>query len=196
MEFFCIILNFLQVSMNLGILKQFLEFIYKNEILKRSNGDMAEFGPRLAAQQSRRPGSLASHKADWSHKAVARPALAEEGVRWRVVGGVSTRRGWRVHRATSRWRELTLVAGRLRGGGIGGGQQRSGGGARSWRSTAVVANPVARGGWKGSEALVQSMKNDVWGGLVVKGWWRARWSSSGHRRQGKETRGVWRRNLS
>jgi hypothetical protein len=74
-----------------------------------------------AAQRSRRPGSLTSHKADWSHKAVARPTPAEEGVRWRAVGGVNTRRGWRVRRATSRRRELILVAGRLRGGGIGGG---------------------------------------------------------------------------
>jgi hypothetical protein len=49
MDFFCIILNFLQVSMNLGILKQFLEFIYENEILKRSNGDMAECGPTVEA---------------------------------------------------------------------------------------------------------------------------------------------------
>jgi hypothetical protein len=73
----------------------------------------------------------------------------EEGLWWRWVSDLNMRGGWGVRRATSRRRELTLVAGQRRGGGIRGGRQHFGGSAHSQLSAVAVADPTARGGWKG-----------------------------------------------
>jgi hypothetical protein len=58
--------------------------------------------------------------------AVEHPVPVEEGVRWCIVGGVRTKGGWRVRWATSRQRELTLVAGWWRGSRIEGGLRNRG----------------------------------------------------------------------